>query len=307
VKKSERFSERLVQRVNELYHDLTYEQYASVHPEIFEREKERWRRITRQFLNHAQPITVLDVGTGTGFVPNTIARLLGRDDIFICSDISKCMLSAAKKDLVGRKLPCKFRFVKIRSHVPYQLPFETAAVDMVTMNSVLHHVQETDAFLREIDRVLKPNGLLLIGHEPNKHFYRNAFLRSTRAILRTGYYLIRQMENGDLPSVRQEFIRINCTLMDEKLVNKPLSSGDITRIVDIRSEQGFAPESLCRRTHATYELLYVETYNHLFGIIAEQLSNRLTRKCDNLLRRRFPKHGRLFFVVLRKSANAYEP
>jgi len=297
VRKLQRSSERLVQRVNELYHDLTNEQYACVHPEIFEQEKGRWEGIAKQFLNHAKPITVLDIGTGTGFVPNSIARFLKRDDTFVCSDISRGILDVAKKNIIGHNLPCRFKFVKIRSQVPYQLPFETAVANVITMNSVLHHIKETDVFLSEIDRVLEPSGLLLIGHEPNKRFYRNVFLRSIRATFRAAHCLIRHMRNGDRPFVQQACTRVNCTLIDEKLIDKPLSSSDIASIVDIKSEEGFEPESLLKK----YDLLYIETYDHLFGIITQQFKSGFTRKCEDLLRKRLPKHGRLFFVVLRKS------
>jgi len=47
-------SEKLVQRVNELYHDFTSEQYNYSHPEIFDIEKERWERIFPVYLNSSK-------------------------------------------------------------------------------------------------------------------------------------------------------------------------------------------------------------------------------------------------------------
>lgn len=288
---------RMVQRVNELYHDLTSEHYDNMHPEVFQEEKERWERIAKRFLNHNEPITVLDIGTGTGFVPIAIGRYLKRDDVFVCSDISSGILNVARRNVARNNLPCKFKFVKIHPTVPYRLPFETAVGDVVTMNSVLHHIEETDVFLEEVGRVLKPNGLLFVGHEPNRYFYRNVFLRSIRAVFRTAYFSMRHMKDGDSTFVRQACTRINNTLTEEKLISKPLSSNEIARIVDIKSEEGFEPKSLLQKS----DLLYVETYNHLFGIITSRFSNRFTRKCEEILRKRFQKQGRLFFVVLRKS------
>jgi len=292
-------SEQLVQRVNELYHDSTNLEYTHSHPEIFRQEQKRWERNAELFLSFTSPVTIIDVGTGTGFVPLTIARFLKKEDLFICSDISEGMLDVAKQNIDKQDFHCEFRFVKIESRVPFRLPFETRLADVVTMNSVLHHVKDTDTFLHEADRVLKWNGLLFIGHEPNRYFYESRFLRCVRSMLIRANYLMQGIREKDSSSQYEMCQEVNRILLKEKLIRSPLSVRDVERIVDIKSEEGFKPDLLL----PDCDLVHIETYNHLFGVPA---NGGLIEKCDNWSRKRFPKHGRLFFVILRKATSSNE-
>ena len=48
--------------------------------------------------------------------------------------------------------------------------------DFVTLNSVLHHIPQFSSLFKEINRILKIGGRLVIGHEPNKDFVKNKIL-----------------------------------------------------------------------------------------------------------------------------------
>lgn len=311
------YSEELVQRLNELYHDLINEKYHFSHPEIFEQEKERWKRIAKQFLNFANPITIVDIGTGTGFVPLTITKFLKEGDIFICSDISGGILGVAKQNINRRGRRCQFKFVKIESHVPFQLPFETESMDIVTMNSVLHHIKDTNTFLSEVNRILKSNGLLFIAHEPNKYFYENKFLCYNYLFVDPKFTILRIFKKLHIEKIIVKvycFIRpeikenvsghkkitnkINEVLLKENLIKKPLLPEEIGGITDVKVE-GFKPDLLM----PYYKLLHFETYNHLGSVIVENYDNFIIRKYDNLLRRKYPKEGATFFIVLKKVQN----
>jgi len=70
------YSERIVQRVNELYHDIASKEYQSHRPEIFEHERQRWDHVAKRFLLTGKSLVAVDIGTGTGFVPLTIGHFL---------------------------------------------------------------------------------------------------------------------------------------------------------------------------------------------------------------------------------------
>ena len=311
------YSERLVQRVNELYHDLTATEYESAPPETIEEEKGRWERVAKKFFDTEKPLTVVDIGTGTGFVPLAIAHLLKKGDTFICTDISQKMLEAASTRIAKKNLPCDFKFVKIESQVPLRLPLETSSADAVTLNSVLHHIKDTRVFLREIDRILKTSGLLLISREPNRYFREHKFLWNnyqflkyltlskdtvyeitvrthTKKILRFLYSRYKK----DNIFVRDDKVTelINSILLQEKLVDAPLDTDEIVKITDIKASEGFRPDRIC----PTYELVYEETYNHLSSVEAAYSNSRIVKKYSRWLRKIFPKYGYSFFVVLRK-------
>ncbi len=317
------YSDRLVQRVNELYHDAINERYHEHHPEILEQEKERWLRLARQHLTSAHPAKVLDIGTGTGFVPLTIAPLLGPTDTIICSDISRGILDAARRNLEKEKPACDIEFVKLEVATPYRLPLPDASVDVVTINSVLHHVADTEDFLMEVDRVLRAGGLVLVAHEPNRRFRRTLFLQANYALmyaltepklvlfraarrlrldrpLKALYYRARPGKRPAAQEYESIMQSINETVLAEALVSRPLRTEEIEELVDIRDREGFTPGRLM----PGYELLHLETYNHMLWVTIRHQGSRLVRRYESWLGRRYPAAGATFFTVLRKGSRS---
>ncbi len=311
------FSDTLVQRVNELYHDLIKEKYQYSHPEIFLHETARWRRIFSKFPRAINPITILDIGTGTGFVPLIIAKFFKKSDTFICCDISKGVLDVAKKNIEKNNFQCDFKFVKIEKSLPLKLPFESISIDLITINSVLHHIKDTNFFLNELHRILKKKGLIFLGHEPNKYFYKNTFLKINHFILENFYPPVRILYKISTilrkilylnfskkvihPSIYTSITnKINNTLIKEKLIPHCLSFDDIAKIVDIKSREGFKPDLL----FSQYKLLHLETYNHLGKRSLGYYDKLIIRKYDNLLKRLFPQAGATFFLVVKKKIDS---
>lgn len=319
---AERYPEQLVLRVNELFydHDSANHGYADIHKEMLEQERERWQTLAKRHIASKEAITLLDIGSGAGFVPVTVAPYLKAEDTIICSDLSEGMLNTARQTIAEQQLPPRFQFQKITGEIPYRLPFQTNSMDVVTMNSVLHHIKETKQFLSEVDRVLKPGGMLFIAHEPNKHFHQHTFLRRNYRLLRpVGYPKLALMEAarrlGIMAMMRKAFYvirpdrgkvantlidRINDTLIAEKLITKPISLDEVATITDIRDSEGFFPEQLLPE----YEVRHLETYNHILLVTMKHFGNRLVRRYELWLRKKYPTAGATFFLVLGKPQQA---
>jgi ubiquinone/menaquinone biosynthesis C-methylase UbiE len=313
-----KYSEKLIQRVNELYHDSTSGDYHDSHPEIFSQEVERWRKVAKQFFTGDKPLNIVEIGSGTGFVAITIADMLKREDTFTCSDISVNMLSEAEKNIKAHNFSCSFKFVKIESRVPYHLDFQDQSADIMLMNSFLHHIKESEAFLNEIDRILKPGGLLIIAHEPNGYFFSSKFLLLNYEILnslispRYGVnQLLKKLHLKKLAGNIRRYFRkpaetgssqfdlanyINQELAKESLIKEDLAMDEIERMVDIRAEEGFKPDTLLKN----FKVLFLETYNHLFWVYLKFPGNKMIQSYDSYLSRMFPQKGSTFFVVLKK-------
>jgi ubiquinone/menaquinone biosynthesis C-methylase UbiE len=316
-------SEALVQRVNELYHDLTKDKYDYLHPEIFEKETQRWEISANRFLNTVRPLTLVDVGTGTGFVPLILARFLKRKDVFICSDISPGILNVARLRIEKQRLPCDFKFVRIEKNVPLRLPFESESADVVTINSVLHHVKNTEDFLGEVERILKPDGVLIIGHEPNRYFRECRTLWWNYLLILTflkPYYLLTEIgldeQKSTLLRLAERFVcfmnperkvkvlerekitaAINNVLLEEQLIKNRLTYREVTRVIDVKDRKGFAPDSLL----PSFRVLHLETYNHISWISVSYSRNVIVKKYDRFLRRTYPMKGSTFFAVMGKT------
>lgn len=98
---------------------------------------------------------VLDVGCGTGDDVRSIAALVGDDGFVAGTDSSHAMIAAAR----ARGVPKPAAFYTASAA---QLPFEDASFDAARAERVLQHVADPSAALRELRRVVRPGGSLLL-------------------------------------------------------------------------------------------------------------------------------------------------
>jgi ubiquinone/menaquinone biosynthesis C-methylase UbiE len=130
------------------HYDTISDDYESHDPTIGKR--------LRKILSHADfsNKTVLDVAGGTGYIGQTIKQMGGT---YINLDISKGMLSLAREKL--SKLYGDHLLVLSDVH---KIPLRENRVDVALVSEVLEHVQSPKLVLREVSRVLKPSGTLIV-------------------------------------------------------------------------------------------------------------------------------------------------
>ncbi len=132
--------------------------------EYFDQVASQWDAMQRQFFGEGvrraaidaarigPGMLVADIGTGTGFLAeralDTGARVVG-------IDISDAMLAEVRARLAGRPF-------EARSGDAAALPFDSGEVDAALGNMVLHHAEDPPAAIREMARILKPGGRLVI-------------------------------------------------------------------------------------------------------------------------------------------------
>ncbi len=98
-------------------------------------------------------MVVADVGCGTGDATAHLAPFVGQ---VIAIDREPAMLDAARKRLKD----CAN--VSFRTGDLERLPLEDGSVDAATVFLVLHHVDQPAAAVRELSRVVKPGGVVMI-------------------------------------------------------------------------------------------------------------------------------------------------
>lgn len=101
-------------------------------------------------------LVVLDVGTGTGFMLEGVAR---RVDRCIGVDSSPAMLEKARENLESAGL---MPGVELRAGDMESLPVGDAEVDVVFANMALHHAEAPDEALGEMARVLSTGGRVVL-------------------------------------------------------------------------------------------------------------------------------------------------
>lgn len=137
-----------------------------------------WRRHTRAALGLRPGERVLDVGAGTGISTEELAR---SGAFAVGADLSVGMLRA------GREVR---PVVPLLAGDALQLPFPDAAFDAVTISFALRNVVDAEAALRELARVTRPGGRLVVcefSHPVNGAFravYLQYLMRSLPAVAR---------------------------------------------------------------------------------------------------------------------------
>jgi ubiquinone/menaquinone biosynthesis C-methylase UbiE len=118
-----------------------------------------------------RPGRVLDVATGGG---HTALAFAGVARAVVACDLTEPMLSAARRFIVGRGAAG----VRYAVGDAAALPFADGAFDLVTCRIAAHHFAEPAAAVREVRRVLRAGGTLLLqdilGHDDVE---ANAFIR----------------------------------------------------------------------------------------------------------------------------------
>ena len=101
--------------------------------------------------------TVLELGPGPGYFSPAVARAVPRGKLVLV-DVQQEMLDMAKQRLDGQGVAN----VEYRRADAGSLPAESGSFDVVFLVAVLGEVPDRGACLREIHRVLRPDGLLSV-------------------------------------------------------------------------------------------------------------------------------------------------
>lgn len=111
-----------------------------------------WRRRVAAMVASFSPRLVLDLATGSGDLAGAVSRACGPDTRVVGADFCAPMLRHARerglRDLVVADGMC--------------LPFDDASFDAITIGYGLRNMESWPGALREMRRVLKPGGLLVI-------------------------------------------------------------------------------------------------------------------------------------------------
>ena len=116
-----------------------------------------WKAYTVMVANVQPGQHVLDIAGGTGDLAKAFAERAGSGGRVILSDINEAMLRTGRDRLIdaGCALDCAVCDAE-------QLPFGDASFDLVRVAFGLRNMTHKDAALKEMNRILKPGGKLLV-------------------------------------------------------------------------------------------------------------------------------------------------
>jgi demethylmenaquinone methyltransferase/2-methoxy-6-polyprenyl-1,4-benzoquinol methylase len=117
-----------------------------------------WKRYTIASANIKTGDKVLDIAGGTGDLAIEFRKKVGVSGRVILSDINASMLNEGRANLTNKGI---FGVDFVQLNAQY-LPFNNNTFDCVSIAFGLRNVTDKDQALREMYRILKPGGCLLI-------------------------------------------------------------------------------------------------------------------------------------------------
>jgi demethylmenaquinone methyltransferase/2-methoxy-6-polyprenyl-1,4-benzoquinol methylase len=140
----------------------------------------RWRRFLVSRVNAIPGSWVLDVATGTGLVARELARQ--RNVRIVGLDQSEPMLRSGVEAVEKEGLEGRISFVLGQAE---RLPFPEEAFDSLTFTYLLRYVDDPQATLAELARVLRPGGVLasLEFHVPQNPYAHLGWMAYTRMVM----------------------------------------------------------------------------------------------------------------------------
>ncbi|MGF1495724.1 MAG: class I SAM-dependent methyltransferase [Elainellaceae cyanobacterium] len=113
--------------------------------------KERWLAATGCWDNKI----VVDIGCGPG---NVYATVGGHPKLLIGVDVAEASLSMAQE--IG--------YIPLQADA-HNLPLISEFADIVVLNATLHHCTDMAQVLAESSRLVRPGGLLVVDHDPQRY------------------------------------------------------------------------------------------------------------------------------------------
>jgi demethylmenaquinone methyltransferase/2-methoxy-6-polyprenyl-1,4-benzoquinol methylase len=140
----------------------------------------KWRKKVVKIVGQNNPKQILDIATGTGDLAIMMAAL--NPDRIVGLDISEGMLEVGKQKIAKADLSDKIEMVVGDSE---EMPFADNTFDAITVSFGVRNFANLDKGIKEIVRVLKPTGVLVIleTSNPTKFPFKQGYKLYTNLFL----------------------------------------------------------------------------------------------------------------------------
>ena len=156
--------------IRRLFNNIAYDYDRLNHILSLNIDKGWRRKAVREIVDLASPIKVLDVACGTGDFTIAIAKKVAAGSKVIGVDISEGMMEIGKEKILKAGVDADMSMADCEA-----LPYDPEAFDRISVGFGVRNFEHLDLCLREMNRVLRPGGKLVI---LELSLPSNAFIRS---------------------------------------------------------------------------------------------------------------------------------
>lgn len=149
--------ERKSKQVKRMFDSIAHSYDSLNHTLSFGFDKS-WRKKGVAFLKPFAPKTILDIATGTGDLAILMYRML-RPDKIIGADISEGMMEIGKNKVTSEDLS---EIISFEQQDCCNLTYADSSFEAVTAAFGVRNFENTEQGIREMYRVLKPGGYVMI-------------------------------------------------------------------------------------------------------------------------------------------------
>lgn len=239
--------EKFQERINIVFHDFEALQYDALHQDMWGSLQEQIDLLVNDLSDKKQldnsSMSLLDIGCGTGLSSQILlqSKLGSHVQQITLLDTSPNMLKQAEQK--AQKWGKKYKIVN-----GYLADLDEK-FDVVLISSVLHHIPDLEAFLKQVDGCLNPGGILIHIQDPNGDYLNDAvYLQRKEEYEKFSSVHVKKRSLKDiLPSQwlrkikillnRKDYIdHINDQLLAEKTIKRRMTSDEIWSVTDIHVE-----------------------------------------------------------------------
>lgn len=118
------------------------------------------KRVVEEYQRRSGPLRLLDVGTGTAQFLIQLAQLPALSGLtLIGTDLFEDMVEHARQSVESAGVAARVELVCADAH---DMPFADGFADIIISRSTLHHWREPALAIREMYRILKPGGVVIV-------------------------------------------------------------------------------------------------------------------------------------------------
>lgn len=284
--------------VNVAFHQNESQVYDELHADMWESLPREFGILAADCLAAGAPastdIHMLDIGCGTGLASDSLlkSKLGPRIRQITLLDTSSAMLQRARARAEGWGVPFTIHEGLLNTLPPQ--PY-----DLIVTCSVLHHVPDVSAFLRDVKDRQSPGGVFMHLQDPNGETVNSITLAARRRQVATDLpeWMQRLAPSRILGRLYRELTgnqgedyisKTNRELIRLGVLTNPLTVRELFSITDIHVQDG---EGISIRGISPFMSAYAlisQTYYGYFGALASTLPARLRREEDSLSAKRDP-------------------